>query len=141
MSGFVTALMHRGPRTALSRYTELCGLLYAAMGLFFAFAPGVATGLLGLTTTTDAEGYVRLLGLTLSVIGYFYWFGGRTGAKSFGVATVVDRLALPFVLLPMAFVGWIEWPIAIAFSILDPLMGLGALIIWMRGGGDPPEAA
>lgn len=132
MSGFVTALMHRGPRTPLSRYTEACGVVYAVMGIALALVPALGVSLLGVTLGSEAEGYARLLGLTLAVIGYFYWFGGRTGATSFGVATVVDRLALPFVLLPMAAIGWIEWPVAIAFSILDPLMGLGALVIWWR---------
>ncbi len=132
MSGFFTALMHRGPRTGLSRYTEACGILYFLMGLALLAVPTVPAGLLGIEFAGAEEGYIRLAGLTVSLIGYFYWFGGRTGATSFGLSTVVDRLIIPVVLIPMALAGLIEIKVALPFAILDPILGIGAFLIWKR---------
>ena len=132
MAGFLTALLHRGPRSSLSRYTEANGILYFVMGVALATVPVPLAGLLGIELVGGEPGYVRLMGLTLSVVGYFYWFGGRTGAESFGLSTLVDRFVLPFVLFPMAFAGLIDLEIALTFGILDPLLALGAWMIWRR---------
>ena len=132
MPGFFTALMHRGPRSGLSRYTEACGILYFLIGLLLAAVPSLAAGLLGIEFAGAEEGYVRLAGVTVALIGYFYWFGGRTGATSFGLSTVADRLLVPFILIPMALAGLIEMKLALPFAILDPLLGLGAFVVWKR---------
>jgi hypothetical protein len=132
MSGFFTALMHRGPRSGLSRYTEFCGLLYFVIGFVLLAVPTVPAGLLGIEFAGAEEGYIRLAGLSVGLVGYFYWFGGRTGATSFGLSTVVDRLLLPAVLIPMALSGLIEIKIALPFAILDPVLGIGAFLIWKR---------
>jgi len=58
--------------------------------------------------------------------------GGRTRADSFGLSTVVDRLLVPVVLVPLWLLGTAPPGIVLPFAILDPLLGIGAYLIWRR---------
>lgn len=130
---FVQAWLAKGPSTPLSRYTTANGFFYIAMGVTLYAWPGVAQTLMRAAPFEGgAEGLVRMLGATLAIIGYFYVFGGRTGATSFGLATVIDRAIVPLFLLPLAYTGAVDPHITVPFAILDPLLGLGAFIIWKR---------
>lgn len=75
---------------------------------------------------------MRVAGFSVLVIGWFYVFGARTRAASFALATVVDRALVPVFLLPLGLTGAIEPNLAYAFSILDPVLGLGAFLVWRR---------
>ena len=79
-----------------------------------------------------AGGLGNLLGMTVMFIGWFYVMGGRTGAESFALATVVDRLLVPFFIAPFLLAGDVPVMAVAAFGVIDPLLAVGALIIWRR---------
>ncbi len=80
--------------------------------------------------TGHEEGLLRLIGVTGVVIGWFYLMGGRTGARSFGLATVVDRLLVPVMIMPLYLMGMAPLRLVLPLAVLDPLMGFGAYLIW-----------
>ncbi|MAE29922.1 MAG: hypothetical protein CMJ87_13220 [Planctomycetes bacterium] len=121
------------PATPLSRYTVANGFLYIVMGLTFFAAPALMVFLPDVDPFQGVEeGLVRVLGFTITIIGWFYIFGGRTNADSFGLATVGDRLLVPLFLVPLAITGQIPVSLAAAFSVLDPVLGIGAYVVWRR---------
>ena len=135
MAGFFQELMARPTTdsTRLSRYTERCGYLYVLLGLIFLFYPEGKVHL-GLIPPFEGqeEAMMRLIGLLLGVVGYFYVFGGRAHRVSFGLATVLDRLLVPFVLFFIYQVSEVELMLILPIGILDPLLGLGAYLCWRR---------
>jgi hypothetical protein len=136
--GFFSTLRTTGPSTALSRYTTWNGAFYLANGVLLYVWPGAAQALFFAEPFEASEaGLVRLIGLVFAVVGWFYVMGGRTGADSFGLSTVVDRALVPFFLVPLAFTGAVDPHIALPFAVLDPVLGLGAFLIWKRGAKTP----
>jgi hypothetical protein len=127
-------LQPAGPRSRLSRYTVANGVLYLAMGAAIYLLP--ASMLIRLFfldhLTGYEEGLVRAVGVTVAIIGWFYVMGGRTRADSFGLATVVDRLLVPVLLVLLWLLGMAPPGIALPFAILDPLLGIGAYVIWRQ---------
>lgn len=122
-----------GPPSALSRYIFWNGVLYLAVGVALYLAPDLVRRLLFMAPFSGhEEGYMRVLGVAVAVIGWFYMFGARTRADSFALATVADRIAVPVLLLPLYFTGQIEAGLIFAFALLDPLLALGAYLIWRR---------
>ena len=77
-------------------------------------------------------GLVRALGITIAVIGYFYYFGARTGQDRFGVATILDRLIVPVLLVPLVVSGEISPQLGVPFAVLDPALAVGAWIVFAR---------
>ena len=129
---FFKALWERPASTPLSRFTERCGMLYLALGATIFAWPGQFQ-LVGVAPFQgQEEGLARVVGFTVMVVGWFYFMGGRTGATSFGLASVVDRLLVPLFLIPLGLTGQVSWPIALPFAILDPALGLVAFFIWRR---------
>ena len=121
------------PHTPLTRYTAWNGLLYLLLGATFYAWPGSAQTLLGAPPFQGGEaGLVRALGVTIALIGYLCFFGGRTGQDRFGVATILDRLVVPVLLLPPVFAGQLAPQLGVPFAILDPLLGVGAWIVFAR---------
>lgn len=130
---FLQTLLASPRATPLSRYTTWNGLFYIANGLLLYAWPGAAQALFMASPFQAGEaGLVRMTGLTLAVVGWFYVMGGRTGADSFGLATVVDRALVPLFLVPLALTGAVDPHLALPFAILDPLLGLGAFVTWRR---------
>jgi hypothetical protein len=122
-----------GAPGALSRYTFWNGVMYLVVGGALYLAPEVARKLLFMAPFSGhEEGYMRLLGVTVAIIGWFYVFGARTRADSFALATVADRIAVPVLLLPLYFTGQVPAGPIFAFALLDPLLALGAYLIWRR---------
>jgi hypothetical protein len=122
-----------GPPSALSRYIAWNGALYLAIGAALLLAPEVVRKLLFMDPFAGREeGYLRMLGAAVAVIGWFYVFGARTRADSFAMATIGDRIAVPALLLPLYFTGQVEAGPILAFALLDPLLALGAYLIWRR---------
>jgi len=116
-----------------SRYTAMNGFVYLAIGALLIAWPGVIQTLLQERAFIgDEETLLRVLGMAVAVIGWLYLFGGRSGARSFVVASVFDRLLLvPAVLVPIAIAG--VFPrLFIAFAILDPTLAIGAWLILSR---------
>jgi len=131
--GFFSTLSATGRSTPLARYTTWNGAFYVANGLLLYAWPGAAQALLFAEPFEAGEaGLVRLMGFMLAVVGWFYAMGGRTGADSFGLATVVDRALVPLFLLPLALTGAVDPHVAVPFAVLDPVLGLGAFLIWKR---------
>lgn len=122
-----TELLERPARLSVpSKSTIANGVFYFGTGLLLMAWPGsVQTLLLEAPFVGHEAGLFRLVGLTLTLIGWFYIFGGRTGARSFVTSTVVDRLLLPFFLVPLAFAGVFPH-VCLMFAVLDPLLGIGA---------------
>ena len=134
MTGFFEALWARPAELGrLSRYIVWNGVLYMVLGgaLFLSPKP-----ILELQLQVKLQGFEvglsNALGMTLLVIGWFYFMGGRTGRPSFGLATVVDRMLVPFFLGSLVLRGLVAPMMAVPFMILDPLLGLGALFAWRR---------
>jgi hypothetical protein len=122
------------PSSPLHRYTVANGVLYLAAGFVVYLAPMSWLSRVFFVESFPGheQGLVRVLGVTLAVIGWLYVAGGRTRSSSFALATVVDRALIPFVLLPLAALHLAPLGIVLPFSILDPVLGLGALLIWRR---------
>lgn len=121
------------PLSPLARYTRWNGLFYMANGAVFYGVPGLLTLLPGMAGFVGfEEGFVRALGVTLAIIGWFYVAGARTNQPGFALATVLHRALVPVFLVPLVVAGQIPAPLGIAFSVLDPLLALGAWLIWAR---------
>ena len=121
-------------RTLFIKYTELNGIFYFLTGLFIFFFPGVPSTL-GLMpeVTLKEEGFLQLIGFSLSIVGYFYYFGARTHKKSFGLATVFDRLILVPIFLGIILVkGNLDKEFFLPLLILDPILGIGAYYLWSK---------
>ena len=98
MAGWIRTMLSTPdePLTPLARYTQANGALYIAMGLVTWVYPGGAQ-LVGVPSFVgQEEGLVRAIGAALAVVGWFYVFGARTNRDSFGLATVGDRIVVPF---------------------------------------------
>jgi len=123
-----------GPHSLLSRYVVANGLLYLAIGAAMYLLPASLLAQVFLIESFSGyeEGLARSVGVTLAVIGWFYVMGGRTRADSFGLSTVVDRLLIPVVLVPLMMMGKVAVGMALPFAILDPVLGIGAYVIWLR---------
>jgi hypothetical protein len=115
-------------RSAASRFTSACGLLYMAAGLSMLVWPGQVQVMFGERPFVgDEAALIRVIGMLLTIVGWFYFFGGRTGGRQFVAATVLDRLILvPLVLLPTALAGVFPRTMLL-FVVLDPVL---ALVAW-----------
>jgi hypothetical protein len=120
------------PHTPLSRYTTWNGVFYMLIGAVFYAAPNVVHVLDGNNFRPGEEGLTRTLGVPLAVIGYLYVMGARTRSDVFGLATVLDRLVVPFLLVPLVLLGKVDAGLGLPFSILDPILGTGAYLVWRR---------
>jgi len=119
--------------TPLARYTQYNGFFYLIVGLSMFAMPGMLEMLPGVTPFEGQEqGIVRIVGFSIAIIGWFYVFGARTNVESFGLATVGDRLLVPFFLVPLGLTGTVDGMLAYPMAILDPILGIGALLIWQR---------
>lgn len=129
---FLSELTHAPPLSRLSRYIVANGVLYGVLGTSMLLLPGdwLATALLLDGWQGQEEGLVRLLGFVLVVVGWFYVMGGRTGASSFALSTVVDRALVPLVMAGLWATGQVTAGLVIGVAVLDPLMGLGAYLLW-----------
>jgi len=123
------------PLTPLARYTQVNGLLYLALGLLIYAWPG-AVAIVGAGAFEGQEsGLFRIIGFAIAVIGWFYVFGARTNRDSFGLATFGDRILVPLFVLPVVFAGEVDPVLVLPVAILDPILGIGAFIIWKRQSG------
>src|SRR5687767_6214226 len=105
MASFLRALLESPAPTTLSRYTEWNGRVYLGFGFIMYVWPGVLQLSGAAPFQGGEEGMARLLGFTVMVIGWFYIMGARTRADSFSLATIADRMLVPFFLLPLAISG------------------------------------
>ena len=123
-----------GPGSRLGRYIVANGVLYLAIGAAVYLLPASALTRLVFVDRLDGyeEGLLRVIGVAVAIIGWFYVMGGRTRAESFGLATVLDRVLLPVLLVPLWALGMAAPGMVLPFAILDPLLALGAYAIWRR---------
>ncbi|MEZ4316532.1 MAG: hypothetical protein R3F61_03480 [Myxococcota bacterium] len=129
--GFVEALLAVPdvPLSRLARYTFWNGVFYMGLGSAMFFAPASVWSA-ALATPADQVGTGRLLGMSVGVIGWFYAMGARTGATSFGLATVVDRALVPFLLGGLVLTGQVGVQQVAGLGIVDPLLAVGAFLLW-----------
>jgi hypothetical protein len=123
-----------GPHSRLSRYIVANGLLYMAIGASIYLAPSSwLERVFVLPPLSPLEqGLLRALGSVAAIVGWFYVMGGRTRAASFCLATVVDRLLVPFLFVPLWVLGLGPPGLVLPFAILDPVLAIGAYFIWRR---------
>jgi hypothetical protein len=121
-----------GSSSRLSRYVVANGLLYMAIGACMYFLPTsvLEWAFLLPPMSPFEQGLLRAIGMAAAVIGWFYVIGGRTRSDSFALATVVDRLLVPFVLVPLWLLGLGPPGLVFSFAILDPVLAIGAYAIW-----------
>ena len=125
------------PLSPLARYTQANGFLYLALGLSIYAWPG-ALGLLGAGPLEGQEpALFRIIGFAIAIIGWFYVFGGRTNRDSFGLATFLDRILVP---LFVVLTGQVDPMLVLPVAILDPILGIGAFVIWKRQSGQREAA-
>ena len=122
-SGFLDTLMAlpAGGQSKLAKFVSLQGIFYMVVGAAMSVCP---SGLLALISgmPTEQLGLVRVCGFMVVLIGWFYFFGGRTGADSFAMATVADRLVVPIVLMAMVLLADVSLQLAAPFAVLDPVL-------------------
>ena len=117
---------------AASRYTVMNGSLYLGSGgLLLAWPGAVQTLFMEPAFVGHEKALIRVIGMTVAVIGWLYLFAGRSGARQFVAASVVDRLAVPAVLLPLAIAGVFPH-LLVTFAILDPSLAIGAWVLLGR---------
>jgi len=128
-----------GPHSRLSRYIIANGVLYMAIGASIYLAPvAMLERVFFLPPLTPLEqGLLRALGSVAAIIGWFYVMGGRTRAASFCLATVADRLVVPFLFVPLWLMGLGPPGLVFSFSVLDPVLAIGAYVIWRRESAAP----
>ncbi len=131
---FWSALLARPAELSLlARFTVGCGVFYLVVGGAVYVLPEAAFEFaLQQDLTTSEVGSTHLLGMTIAIIGWFYVFGGRTGADSFGLSSVIDRLLVPMFVLPQVIFYDVPLLGVLPLAIADPLMGLCALWLWRR---------
>jgi hypothetical protein len=133
---FLATLLASPPATPLSRYIVGNGALYLALGLLLLVWPRAMLLFGAQPYEAGEEGLLRTLGFIVGIVGWFYVMGGRTRADSFALATVVDRLIVPFVLVPLALSGAVDPALVLPFAILDPVLAIGAWVVWRRQATD-----
>lgn len=119
----------------VARFTVACGVFYLLTGVAMLAGADPLCDVVAAVEgyrITDV-GLLRVAGMTVGFIGWFYVGGGRTGADSFALFTVVDRLLVPFLLVPIWWEGLAPGSLILPFAALDPLLGLVALALWRRG--------
>jgi hypothetical protein len=123
-----------GPHSRLSRYIVANGVLHIAIGATMYLAPAaVLERVFFLPPLSPLEqGLLRALGSVAAIVGWFHVMGGRTRAASFGLATVVDRLLVPVLFVPLWILGLGPPGLVFPFAILDPVLAIGAHLIWRR---------
>jgi hypothetical protein len=118
----------------LSRYIIANGILYLAMGAGMYALP--ASVLMRIFSFEHLEGYepafLRMLGIAAIGVGWLYLMGGRTGTVSYGLSCVIDRILVPAALLPIWLAGSAPAGFLLTFAILDPILAIGAYVIWRR---------
>ena len=118
--------------SVVSKYTASNGVLYLGSGALLIAWPGATQKLFQEAAFVGHEAaLIRVIGMTVAVIGWLYLFGGRSGARQFVAASIIDRLALPAVLVPLAMAGVFPHLLA-TFAILDPSLAIGAWVLLGR---------
>lgn len=139
MFQWVRLLFSKPPsHTPLTSYTSWNGVFYMFVGATFYVWPGSAQAVLGAPPYQGNDtGLVRALGMTIAVIGYLYFFGARTAQDRFGVATILDRLLVPALLVPLVASGELPPQLGLPFAVLDPALAVGAWMIFSRSHARP----
>lgn len=140
MSSFFRGLWDRPAYLSLlARYTVANGVFYLATGLVLFFAAAPIAQLVSAVEGFPLHdvGLVRVAGMAVAIIGWFYIAGGRTGATSFGLATVADRALVPLFLVPVWWLGEAPALLTLPFAVLDPILALGAIALWINEGPAP----
>ncbi len=120
------------PLTPLAKYTMYNGVFYMGLGGFL-YAMPTAMGPAGARAFAgQEEPLYRVLGMVVAIIGWFYFIGGRTNKDSFGLATFADRILVPAFIAPLIFWTDIDPMLVLPVAILDPILGIGAFVIWSR---------
>jgi hypothetical protein len=129
------------PHTPLTAYTSWNGVFYMLAGAIWYVWPGSVQVVLRAPAfqSVGEVGLVRAIGLLLAILGYFYFFGARTGQDRFGVATILDRLLVPFLLVPLVIVGELSPQAGLPFAFIDPVLAIGAWIVHSRSLARPAE--
>jgi hypothetical protein len=129
-----TTLVEGTAAHAADRLHLLEGAFYMLVGATWYMWPGSVQVLMRAPPfqSVGEVGLVRSLGMLLAVIGYLYIFGARTGQDRFGVATILDRLLVPVLLVPLVIRGELTPQAGLPFAVIDPVLGIGAWVVYSR---------
>ena len=131
---FITELLEKPSNlSTASKYTVMNGTLYLGAGVLMIAWPGMVQTLFRDAPFVGQEGALfRVVGLLLVVVGWLYFFGGRSWVRQPVAASVIDRLVfVPLIFLPLAYAGVFPH-LLVTFAIIDPLLGIGALVLLSR---------
>jgi hypothetical protein len=121
------------PHTPLTRYLAWNGAVYLLLGATFYAWPASAQVVLRAPPFQAGEaGLVQAVGVAIAVIGYLCIFGARTGQDRFAVATILDRLIVPVLLVPLVVTGRLSPELGLPFAVLDPVLAIGAWVVHAR---------
>jgi hypothetical protein len=119
-----------------ARTVEIFGYLMLVEGITIVVAPGGVAALLGLPDfSTSAATYFRLVGLLIAGLGMLYTVSGRLNAQGFVFASMLDRPAVPFIMLGLWYWGLLPAILAVAFGLQDFGSFLWTLWAWRRERG------
>ena len=111
-----------------ARTVELFGWLILCESVLLVLAPQLATRVLHLPPFVDqGDHYFRLVGLLVGGLGILYVASGRLNSQEFVLASLLDRPAVPPVMLVLWYLRIVPGTLALAFSVQD---GAGALWTW-----------
>ncbi len=139
MSLFRALLERRRLPGPLTTYVQGVACFYLAFGLSTLAWPGqMQVVFQARPFVGDEESLFRVLGMTVAVIGWMHLFAGRDASRPVIAASVIDRLLVPAVLVPLALDG--VFPVVLAiFAVLDPIFALVAWALLVRAAPPAPE--
>jgi hypothetical protein len=126
-------LLHPVQVSPSARTVEIFGYLMLVEGIVIVIATRAVASLLGLPDFSDsAATYFRVVGLLIAGLGALYTVSGRLNAQGFVFASMLDRPAVPFVMLGLWYWGSLPAILAVAFGAQDFGSFLWTLWAWRR---------
>jgi hypothetical protein len=126
-------LLHPVEVSPSAKTVEIFGYLMLVEGIVMVFATRWVASLLGLPDfSASAAIYFRVVGLLISGLGALYTVSGRLNAQGFVFASMLDRPAVPFVMLGLWYWGSLPAILAVAFSVQDFGSFLWTLSAWRK---------
>ena len=114
-----------------AKSVEIFGWLILVEGVVMLFAPHAVASLLRLPPLSDqAANYLRLVAVLASGVGMLYVVSGRLNALGFVFASLLDRPAVPPLMVVLWYLGIVPGSLALVFSLQDFAGFLWTLAAW-----------
>ena len=101
------------------------GVYLVLLGVALVLVPNLLLGLFGIPSTSEV--WIRVVGLLAFNIGVYYWYAAKSEARSFFLASVFVRAAVPAVFIAFVAMGLVS-PLLILFGVVDLAGGLWTFV-------------